>query len=305
MKKQFYSHGKIILSGEYAVLDESWAIALATRKGQSLEVEKINNRDHLRWKSYDEYGKIWFEGTFSSASLKILCSTDLQISETIRHLLLEIQKFNENISLKWTGVLIKTYLEFPRNWGLGSSATLLSNLSQWLKIDPYTLSDKSFGGSGCDVACALSGQSILYRLRSSERYVKPIDFKPSFSEELFFLHLNKKQNTRSAISNYTSKKKHIETIKRISDISLTIAHCQDLDDFKKLLNEHEKLIANTLGIIPLKESLFKDYPDTIKSLGAWGGDFALIIRTDNMQNYFKNRGYCTLIPFKELILNQK
>ncbi|WP_103327972.1 GYDIA family GHMP kinase [Bacteroidetes bacterium endosymbiont of Geopemphigus sp.] len=305
MKKQFYSHGKIILSGEYAVLDGAWAIALATRKGQSMEVEKTNNRHHLHWKSYDEHGEIWFESIFSSPSLEILCSTDLQIAEILKQLLLQMQRCNKNISLKWTGTLVKTYLEFPASWGLGSSATLLSNLSQWLEIDPYKLSDKSFGGSGCDISCSLLGQSILYRLQSSKRYIKPIRFEPSFSEELFFLHLNKKKNTRSAISNYTSKKKHIEAIRRLSDISLAIVHCQDFDKFKKLVNEHEQIIAKILSVSPLKKSLFKDYPDTIKSLGAWGGDFALITRTENMESYFKSRGYCTLIPFKEFILNEK
>ena len=32
-----------------------------------------------------------------------------------------------------------TQLEFPLEWGLGSSSTLISCISQWLQIDPFDL----------------------------------------------------------------------------------------------------------------------------------------------------------------------
>jgi hypothetical protein len=47
--------------------------------------------------------------------------------------------------------------------------------------------------------------------------------------------------------------------------------------------------------------LFKDYPNTIKSLGAWGGDFVLATGNNSDMDYFKNKGYNTIIPFQEMI----
>ena len=52
------------------------------------------------------------------------------------------------------GYVIETHLTFPRLWGLGTSSTLINNLGQWLQIDAFELLQKSFGGSGYDVACA-------------------------------------------------------------------------------------------------------------------------------------------------------
>lgn len=305
MEKHFYSHGKIILSGEYSVLDGAWAIALPARKGQILKVEPTDNKHQLRWKSYDEQGKLWFEVLFLHAWLEIVYTNNLQVAETLKSLLLQAEKFNGSISSKCMGTLVETFLEFPRNWGLGSSATLLSNLARWFGLEPYLFLSDHFKGSGCDIACAFLGQSILYQLQPYKRCITPIPFDPSFSEELFFLHLNKKQDTRSAVLNYNSKKKMKKTIERLSEISLNIPHCESLEHFKNLLVEHEKLTAHLVGIPPLKERLFREYPNTIKSLGAWGGDFALVVRTESMENYFENKGYSTLIPFKELILNEK
>ena len=41
--QKFHSHGKLLISGEYVVLDGATALALPTRFGQTLEVEEIEN----------------------------------------------------------------------------------------------------------------------------------------------------------------------------------------------------------------------------------------------------------------------
>ena len=41
---KFYSHGKLLLTAEYAVLDGAKALALPTKLGQSLEVKRLNNQ---------------------------------------------------------------------------------------------------------------------------------------------------------------------------------------------------------------------------------------------------------------------
>ena len=60
MKKEYYSNGKLLITGEYLVLDGAKAFALPTKFGQNLIVEKGNN-EAINWKSYDADGSIWFE----------------------------------------------------------------------------------------------------------------------------------------------------------------------------------------------------------------------------------------------------
>ena len=58
--QEFYSHGKLLLSAEYAVLDGANALALPTKYGQTLKVKPIDTSE-IRWKSFDHKGKLWFE----------------------------------------------------------------------------------------------------------------------------------------------------------------------------------------------------------------------------------------------------
>ena len=51
--KTFYSHGKLLLSGEYVVLDGALSLAIPTKYGQSLILESIEESKFL-WKSFDE-----------------------------------------------------------------------------------------------------------------------------------------------------------------------------------------------------------------------------------------------------------
>ena len=46
----FYSHGKLLISAEYAVLDGALALALPTKFGQSLSV-KSNSDNTILWNS--------------------------------------------------------------------------------------------------------------------------------------------------------------------------------------------------------------------------------------------------------------
>ena len=59
----FYSHGKLLISAEYAVLDGALALALPTKFGQSLEVESTSDNT-IHWKSISNSGNVWFEAEF-------------------------------------------------------------------------------------------------------------------------------------------------------------------------------------------------------------------------------------------------
>ena len=91
-------------------------------------------------------------------------------------------------------------------------------------------------------------------------------------------------------------------LRKISDISNKLLLCYSLSDFEALLEAHETIISEIIQLPTVKASRFTDYPNTVKSLGAWGGDFILATGTENDQAYFRKKGYTTLIPFTEMIL---
>jgi hypothetical protein len=53
----------------------------------------------------------------------------------------------------------------------------------------------------------------------------------------------------------------------------------------------------------VKQLLFNNFNGSIKSLGAWGGDFILVATQDNPNNYFKSNGYNVVIPFNDMVLS--
>jgi uncharacterized protein YrrD len=78
----------------------------------------------------------------------------------------------------------------------------------------------------------------------------------------------------------------------------------ELTTFNKVIKEHESIISRALGYEKVKDLYFSDYWGEVKSLGAWGGDFAMITTNRTFQEtreYFEAKGLTTVIPFSEII----
>ena len=300
--KTFYSRGKLLITGEYVVLDGALALAAPVKFGQSLIVKPVNE-PKLFWKSIDETGKTWFDGSFSLIKTRIKAVQNNDVSNRLTDILNAAKSLNPDFLNSDSGFHITTELEFPRLWGLGSSSTLINNIASWANVDAYKLLDMTFGGSGYDIACAQNNSAITYQLKGKSRQIKPVDFNPEFRDHLFFIYLNKKQDSRKGISTYNREKRSIKTeISAISKLTTQILNCSELNEFIALITDHEKMIADIIKTNPVKETLFKDYKGAIKSLGAWGGDF--ILATGNLEdlNYFKNKGYPSILSFKNMLL---
>ena len=56
--KEYYSNGKLLITGEYFVLDGAISLAVPTTCGQDLIVESIKE-SQLIWESYDPYNLLW------------------------------------------------------------------------------------------------------------------------------------------------------------------------------------------------------------------------------------------------------
>jgi len=299
----FYRHGKLLISAEYAVLDSALALALPTKFGQSLSVES-NSENTILWKSISNEGIVWFEAVFKiDATLKISTSNSSDIAIRLLQVLEALQLLNPTLFKVHNGYVLTSTLEFPENWGLGSSSTLINNLAQWAQVDAFKLLELTFGGSGFDIACAQEDSGILYQLKEGEPTVKIVKFSPPFIESLFFVHRNQKQNSRDGIAYYkTLTADQSPDFYELNSLTLELLNCTDLKTFESLIEQHERYISTLIQQPPLKEAMFSDYEGAIKSLGAWGGDFFLATGNADAMAYFKSKGYSTVVPFLEMIL---
>ncbi|MGC6432256.1 MAG: GYDIA family GHMP kinase [Jejuia sp.] len=310
MKDSFYSNGKLLITGEYVVLDGAKALAIPTSFGQSLQV-KPSSSDNVTWKSFDSEKNVWFTGSFSLGDFEVLSTQNETISSRLQQILQAVRKLNTNFLSKHNGFKIQTNLDFPRDWGLGTSSTLINNIAQWANVNPFELLELTFGGSGYDIACATNDLPITYQLLQDEtlkqvqddkRIITIVDFNPSFTEHLYFVYLNKKQNSRDGIAHYKSVRHSLGTA--IDDINLITAQmidCPTLEEFESLMRTHETLISKVTRQDTIQSSMFNDFNGAIKSLGAWGGDFVLVASESNPFSYFNNRGFDTIITYSEMV----
>ncbi|WP_347924337.1 GYDIA family GHMP kinase [Pontimicrobium sp. SW4] len=300
----FYSNGKLLITGEYTVLDGALALALPTKHGQSLNITNIIE-NNIIWKSIDNKNQIWFEEVLPIEEIALgVFNTRNEISKKLIEILHAAKVLNSSFLDSKAGFCVTTKLGFPTNWGLGSSSTLINNIANWAKIDAYKLLELTFGGSGYDIACAQHNQAITYQLTNSHREINKVEFNPKFKDHLYFVHLNKKKNSREGIIEYNKNKQSISAeINDINTITQKIINCTSLENFNLLIDSHEIIISSIIKQKTIKDLLFNDFKGSIKSLGAWGGDFILVSTLDNPSSYFKEKGYPTIIPFKDMILN--
>ena len=70
------------------------------------------------------------------------------------------------------------------------------------------------------------------------------------------------------------------------------------------MKEHEQVISSILRMPTLKEGLFSNLAGEAKSLGAWGGDFALLTwkgTRAGLKEYLATKQLDTFFSYKELI----
>lgn len=304
MKKTYYSNGKLLITGEYTVLDGATALALPTKTGQNLVIETASNKN-IYWKSHDSDGSVWFEDTipFSAICDKEYIEKNDNVRNTLIEILHEAWLLNPSYIDNAKGYTITTNLTFPKSWGLGTSSTLINNIAQWLDINAFTLLKNSFGGSGYDIACAQNDTPLLYRLENGNPVVTTVTFNPEFKDHLYFVYLNKKQSSKAAIAAYYKRQNNInKTIPLIDKITDTVLHTTNLSDFARQLEQHEIIMSDVLQMQTVKETLFADFKGVIKSLGGWGGDFVLAVSKEDPTDYFINKGYPTVVTYEKMIL---
>ncbi|MBF0207842.1 MAG: hypothetical protein HQK53_13235, partial [Oligoflexia bacterium] len=300
------------------------ALALPTTVGQWLEVcprqERCGSGSSGRrifWESFDRERRPWFQGEFDLLSLKMVkgsfigneCAEQQALFlEKLLQAALELGAFATPFDYD---VNIKTYLEFPLQWGLGASSTLIYNLATWAAVDPVQLLFKSVGGSGYDVACAGADGPILYQkchgaAATATAKWEQISWPRPFVQHLYFVYSGMKKSSAEAVSWYQKRSGDREQslIKKITGLTRDIVNCVTLDAFDSLIREHEEIVSSFLQQQRVKIRLFNDYWGEVKSLGAWGGDFFMVTSARSFaetKEYFMSKGLDIFIPFNELV----
>ena len=297
----FKSNGKILLTSEYLVLDGAKAIALPSKLTQDLYVEQCD-KEIIEWQGIDEKGNVWYEENFYLKNNELVYSAEKNnTSEKLLLLFNHILKTREVKDI--LGNKFSTKLNFKREWGLGTSSTFVNNLAKWANIDPYRLLFSAFKGSGYDIACCDVNNPIIFEKKQNSINVENITFNPPFIENIYLIHLDKKQNTQTSITNYLrNKSEKNDLIKRINLISEEMLQCKNLNHFEDLIVEHESIISQAISQEPIQKLTFNDYNlGKIKSLGAWGGDFILVTSKNNDLSYFNNKGFETILKLSDLV----
>ena len=306
----FHANGKLLLTGEYFVLDGATALALPTKLGQSLLVEhepEVHGKS-MFWCSVMPEGSPWYSALFHIPGLFVKISDGtIDFSDGLIKAFKAIEKLEPEFWEDKNGMSLTTNLEFPHNWGLGSSSTLIWLLAKWAKIDPFALNDLTFGGSGYDIACAGAQKPIFFERKNNQPIFSEVDFKPPFADNLYFVFLNQKQNSREGIARYREKAQNLPPQYFDDILALTNAFytSSKLSDFEKLIVQHEKIVASVIELPRAKSLYFNDFWGEIKSLGAWGGDFVLATSNrsfEETKKYFEAKGFETILRYNDLIL---
>jgi hypothetical protein len=191
------------------------------------------------------------------------------------------------------------------DWGLGSSSSLVYCIAQWADANPYELYWRTFGGSGYDIACAKASGPIHFKLNEDEAVIQTASLDKKITNHIYFIYTGKKQNTAESVAEYRSinGKTNLSAIKDVSQISEELPNTKSLSQAESLFSEHENIISKIIKQPPVKSSFFPDYWGSIKSLGAWGGDFILATSDrplDETKSYFEQKGLDVFFKWDQL-----
>lgn len=297
---RIFSPGKLLLTSEYTVLDGALALAVPTKPGQEFFYEeKPDGNSTVHWEAYHQ-DKLWLSAEIDYQRWQVLDANIPESAAFILNVLKNVQKFSTEKFQSNSDYYLKTNLQFPPDFGLGSSSTLMNNLAEWANIDPFVLNEESLGGSGYDVAVAMEKSALLYQL-FSERKIETLTYNPAFKDKLIFIHLNQKQDSREGIRLYRSKEKSADLIHFFSNITKQVVGADSINHFSELMTVHEARLSEFLGLPTVKEKLFPDCHVFVKSLGAWGGDFVMSRKFSGFEDYFSEKGFTTILNWDSLI----
>jgi len=303
-KRRFESRAKLMVSGEYLVLKGAMVLALPLKYSQSLTVEEKEGKSMIQWKSTIN-DNLWFTATILLPDFRVLETNSPDISATLCTILSGVKTLQPNFLDSPKEYHVISAMDFQPEWGFGSSSTLISNVADWADCDPFELNSMIFNGSGYDIACARSSSPIIYEISNGQPSYRKANFQPSFNKHLYFVYLNRKQNSQKSINGLDLTMVTTNDLQAITELTSGMEHAQNLETFQWQMDQHEEFIGRIIHKIPVKSLHFNDFEGSLKSLGAWGGDFMLVASDrpeEYIRNYFNNKNLQTIFKYSEIVL---
>lgn len=305
MEHQFHASGKILVTSEFLILHGAKALAVPLTLGQSLKTIPAGREGTLLWQAkYKD--EVWFSASIEIEDMSVIDTSSEDRSKYLLNMLNRSLEINPDFRKNLGQHDVVTNLEFDPHFGFGSSSTLTHLVAQWAGIDPMQLHFRISRGSGYDVACAGATSPILYQVINEMPVIQSVDFRPSFIDHLWLVYLGQKQDSSRSVAAFLENyEPNDEDTAAFSGITMDLLHAADLEEFGEVMEAHENRLSEILQIPVLKSERFSDLEGYAKSLGAWGGDFALIATPwtrDVTENYFRKKGIRQWFPYDKITL---
>ena len=303
--RSFFARGKLLLTSEYVVLDGIPAVAVPTHLGQRLEVVEALDSALLAWTARTHDGSIWLAGTLKRSPEGWKPSTALESPASGLDAVSALLTAAEHLrGTPLPGGSVDTFLEFPNDYGWGSSSTLISLVAQWAEVDALALHFATQNGSGYDVVCALASGPIRYtRTGPANAQWVPVSLAHWPHHTLYLVHLGEKQRSAQDVVRYRNLAPDPLLIHAVGEAAETLLRASSPQEWSNAVRAHEDAMGLVLGRTPVAETRFTNYPRAVKSLGAWGGDFVLaqVLEASDLQ-WFKESGFSTVLPWSDCVV---
>lgn len=296
----FKANGKVLLTGEYAVLYGAMALAVPLSAGQTLQVATPGREGFLEWQAW--YGDSqWFQASIRLADWEMETTSNApRCRFLIRVLRAAIAM---GASIPESAVCI-CQLDFAPDWGLGSSSTFIALIAKWLNVDAFRLHQQVSSGSGYDVVCALADKPLIFSRSGAEYHAGQTSLCPDVLAQLYLVRLHRPVSTEKQLVRAKAYESRLrKVVSQVTALTIQMANTTNPAELPQLFREHENLIAWATGLQPIRDALFADFAGGVKSLGAWGGDFVLAASAPGREyctEYFAQKGFDTCYRLSDL-----
>lgn len=98
---KYQSNGKLLITGEYLILDGAQGLAFPTKFGQKMLVYKLNTYNGIMiWKSFNNKLELWFSCIINLTKMTILKSSNNYLSNQLLNIFKSIQELNPFFFIK-------------------------------------------------------------------------------------------------------------------------------------------------------------------------------------------------------------
>ena len=313
--KSYFSPGKILLCGEYAVTVGVEALAIPVVPGQWMyvwEFDSPGGGDRLIWEAKEKNGNTWLNESFAlpleAMEAEAEKSSERDRSREVLHSMLSMVA--QGFWKPGKSYRIETQLEFERSSGLGSSSTMVANFARFAGLDAQIVQQKVFGGSGYDVAVAELCKGLVFWKNGEVANWDKWSLSSDLTSKWKIVFLGQKQNSRSALSDVKAKLAAMKNddflMHQLQQVCAAVKLANQVPMLEAGLEMWQAILAMSLELeTPYQHFKFQPIKGGLcKWLGAWGGDMLLIndVFAESEQDSLKK---FQTVSWNDIVLNQR